>query len=48
MLVAPGLMSLTNLLKVTGIAMGAPVIAQTTLVAIMLAAIEALIDIAKR
>jgi hypothetical protein len=41
-------MSLTNLLKVTGIAVRTPVIAQTTPIAVMLAAIEALIDVAKR
>ena len=43
-----GLMSLTNLFKVTGIAVRTTVIAPATLIAVMLAAIKALIDVPKR
>ncbi len=41
-------MSLANFLKVTGVAVMTPVIAPTAPIAVMLAAIKALIDIAKR
>jgi hypothetical protein len=40
-------MSLANLLKVTGIAVRTLKIAPTTSIAVMLAAIKALIDVAK-
>jgi hypothetical protein len=40
-------MRLANLLKITGIAVRAIVIARTTLIAVMLAAIKTLIDVAK-